>query len=241
MYTWLALSLKWIAFIFCPHGEALDLLCFGGNILPFCFIHQCCFRNSHFKVWKTRLICLICLPLSRCWSETFTTNTISQLGRGPFNMNPLILSAGTCTLLRQQSAAYASRSQFCLCHNSLFQRTVAVLRSWRATALSLYPSEQQNSPSSKPAQGRRGASQVKNLHCPLKNGLACSTDQRVPFEGWHPESWCSLLQVAWSKTFGFGIRWLVSMWQSSNIPALAGIQILSLKQLSTSFIERKAS
>lgn len=129
LYTWPALSLKWIAFIFCARSEALDLLCFGGNILPFCFIHQCCCRNSHFKVWKARLICLIFPSLSRCWFQTFATNTISRLGRGPFNVNPLMLSAGACNLLRQQSVAYASRSQFCLCHNSLLQRTVAVPRS----------------------------------------------------------------------------------------------------------------
>lgn len=129
LYTWPTLSLKWIAFIFCPHSEALDLLCFGGNILPFCFIHQYCFRNSHFKVWKACLIRLICLPLSRCWFETFTTSTISRLGRGPFNVNTLLLNAGLCTLLRQQSVAYTSRSLFCLCHKSLFQRTVVLPRS----------------------------------------------------------------------------------------------------------------
>lgn len=60
--------------------------------------------------------------------QAFTVNVISQLGRGTCNMNGLLLNAGVCTSLRQQSAAYASSSGsvFCLRHKSLLQRTVVM-------------------------------------------------------------------------------------------------------------------
>lgn len=60
--------------------------------------------------------------------EARTVNVISQLGRGTCNVNALLLNAGVCASLRQQSAAYASSSGsvFCLCNKCQLQRTAVM-------------------------------------------------------------------------------------------------------------------